>query len=292
MSRNSDEQDILARLPKTTDADEVRITRRISDELLKTEWASELFGRMREAQKDFFKFAINSLDDPDQIYSKNQDLLKKLAEMSKAKIVSGADNLTGLRAPFFIVSNHLGDYKLAAIKPEELGIEMGVDQIHPFPMYYSSYSPVTEKLNAQISAAHVALLEPLLAIERACGLVPIVVKKEGDTLPVLEEDTRRILEKHSDSALVVFPEGGTSGKRNGRGPYDLEEFRAGAFVIAGHLGLPVLPVAKYFNPDSGYELDVFPVIVLEKDKDRGYYKDIAIKTQDRMQAWLDTRKSS
>lgn len=287
-SGNKDLKDVLARLPSSKDADEVRITRLLENELTQKDWAKKYFEEAKKLQLDFFKSALQNKGDT---HKNNQDLLRKLAEISNSRIVSGTENLNDLTAPAMIVTNHLGDYKLSSIKPEELGLKMGTDQIHPFPMYYSPYAPIAEKLDAQISAAHVKLPEPLDAIEEACDLVTIVIKEKGKTTEKLEEDTKSLFERKPKTVLVVFPEGGTTGKRNGGGPYDLEEFRAGAFVIAAHLGVPIIPAAKYFNPNSGYELGVLPYFKLENDQPYEYYKGKALNTQKDLQSWLDTKKS-
>lgn len=282
-------EDVLARLPKSTDPEEVRIVDRIREELLATSWSKVFFNSARQLQIDFFKFALSNLQNPELIHSKNQELLAQLAELGKSKIISGGENLEEVvRMPFFIVSNHLGDYKLTTIRPEELGLKLPIDQIHPFPIYYASYQPIAQKFSAQLYDAHVELTEPLVDIEKACGLITIVIN-QGGGLARLESDTQELFEKHSNSILVVFPEGGTSGKRNGEGPYDLEEFHTGAFVIAGHLGVPVLPVAKFFDPEEGYKLGIFPPLRIKNNKDRGYYHEIASKTQRNLQKWLNGR---
>lgn len=287
----SDKQDILNRLPKSTDEAEQRITRIIELDLLKWGWSKSFFYNAKKLQIDFFKFALKNSGNPEEIYKKNQRLLKRLSQLGKTHIVSGEENLVEIPAgnPFFIVTNHLGDYKLSAIEPSELGLEIDTDQIHPFPMYYAPYSTIASKLEDDVSAAHIKLLDPLFDVEKASGLVTIVIRDGG--LARLEDDTRMVFANRPNTALVVFPEGGTTGKRNGKGSYDLEEFHSGAFVIAGHLGVPVLPVGKYFDPDAGYKLGILPPIKLEKEGDHGYYKQVAVKTQQDLQNWLNAQKT-
>ena len=283
---------IIARLPHSADKDEVRITDLIQSELLRTEWSRELFKKMRQLQIDFFRSAIQHLEDPELLHLLNQQLLERLAQESNSTIVSGKENLTGVKTPLMIATNHLGDYKLCTIKPAELNLDLLTDQIHPFSMYYAPYSPIAEQLKTEVSAAHIALLEPLHSIEKACRLVTIIVNKSGGGLKDLEKQTKSLFDKHPNTVLVIFPEGGTSGKRNQGGPYDLEEFHAGAFVIASNLGVSVLPVAKYFNPNRGYEIGILPPISPEKDRDRDYYQKIASTTQKDLQTWLDRQKGS
>ena len=284
-------EDILARLPKATDPDEVRIVNLLQEELLATSWSQEFFTQARQAQIEFLKFALSHLQDQGAIHKRNQELLKQISELGKARIVSGEEHLAALEPgkPIMIASNHLGDYKLSPIQPQELGLELPIDQIHPFPMYFAPYSPIARRLAVELFDAHVELPKPLYSIQKACSLITIVAVQSGG-LARLENDTRVLFENNPRAALVVFPEGGTSGKRNGGGPYNLEEFHAGAFVIAGNLGIPILPVGKYFSAESGYELGILPPLRPEPGKNRGYYKELATSTQDALRNWLDKRK--
>lgn len=283
--------EILARLPKSTDVDEERIVGVIQEKLLTTSWAKQFFADAKARQIEFLKFGLNNLDNSGLIHSENQQVLKDLAKLGKAKIISGEGNLAKLqeKLPVLIVSNHLGDYKLATINPKELNLNLQLDQIHPFPMYYAPYQPIAEQLLAESFEAHVQWPRPLAEIERACGLITIIANQNGG-LDRLENDTKNLLQNRTNSLLVVFPEGGTSGKRGGQGPYDLEKFHTGAFVIAAHLNLPILPVAKFFNPESGYELGILEPIEVKKDQDRDYYKEIASLTQNKLQNWLNSKK--
>jgi hypothetical protein len=64
----------------------------------------------------------------------------------------------------------------------------------------------------------------------------------------------------------MYPEGGTSGKRNEGTPYDLDNFHSGTLVVAAELGLPILPVTQKLNPESGMELRISePIFVKRKE---------------------------
>lgn len=291
MNGNGTDKDaVLARLPSSTDSDEVRITQALESELLRTSWAKDFFSIAKTKQIEFFRNALSNLQNPREIYQNAQTLIQELSTLGKSHIVEGQENLEDLHAPAFIVSNHLGDYKLATIKPEELGLQLDTDQIHPFPMYYSPYHPIGKLIGADLGDAHVQLLPPLYDVEKASGLVTIIAGVPNGVTR-LEKETREVLEQHPNLLMVVFPEGGTSGKRNGGGPYDLEKFKTGAFVIAANLGIPALPVAKYFDPREGYKLRVFPAVNLNAMPDstqaRTYYEEQANRTQTEIQEWLN-----
>jgi 1-acyl-sn-glycerol-3-phosphate acyltransferase len=147
---------------------------------------------------------------------------------------------------------------------------------------------VSEKLNKPLFEAAVELPNPLNEVQKAAGVIAIPAGGSG-RLVQLEENTKKVLADQK-GLVVMYPEGGTSGKRNQGGPYDLDHFQTGAFVIASHLGIPVLPVCQYFNPDGGFEIAILPPVNIPNTEDREYFATVAQKAQADMQAWLNSRK--
>lgn len=284
--------EVLERLPKETDVDEVRIVELMRKTLLSTEWAKSKFKDVRQVLITYFKEVLGQIGSPDKIHEMTQNTIKTIAELTNSRIVSGTEHLYGLpkRQPVLAVVNHLGAYKLVGIKPEELGLDLpGMDVIHPFPLYYAPLHPVGQVLGDNLYEAHVQLPEPLHAIQKAAGLI-IVPPKTGGLLDDLLGQTRELIASHPNSLTTVFPEGGTSGKRNMGGPYDLDSFKTGAFVIAANLGIPVLPVCQYFNPEKGFEMGILESIRMPGDAPRERFTEIANQTQQKMQNWLNMRK--
>lgn len=53
--------------------------------------------------------------------------------------------------------------------------------------------------------------------------------------------------------FIIFPEGGTSGKRNNGSPYSLDVFKEGYSRLANKLEIPILPIIIYLNNDFNIE---------------------------------------
>ena len=290
MEEMSHLDDVLKRLPRQTDENEIRIVKLIREQLLKTEWAKSIFEALRQQLIQYFISSIEILNQPDKIHQATQEVLEELSTISRSRIVSGEENLDRLskRSPVIAVVNHLGTYKLTEIQPREIRIDLPLDIIHPFPIYYAPLVPVAKILEDNLYETHVELPEPLLSIQKAAGI--IVVPPDQGALTKLQTATSELITQHPNALITIFPEGGTTGKRNNGGPYDLDEFKTGGFVIASHLNLPVLPVCQYFNPESGFELGILPPVKVENTENREYYKELARSTQASMQSWLNSRK--
>lgn len=301
---------VIDQWPKPDDLKEQRIVGEIRKRFFSSGWAKNTFGQLRGIQINHLKDSLSHLQDSSYIHDKTQDLLAKLADITNAKIIEGKENVDVLSKgkAVMIATNHLGSYKLNSLTPDELrniGINGPVLPIYyPFPLYFASMMPVAEKLENNLYEASFEYPGKVKEIYMASGSIevpppppsPIGVKdlrQENQTngrASILIDSTRELIRKHPNAAIVSFPEGGTTGKRNGKGPYDMENFRGGSFLIAAEAGIPVLPVVQYFNPNSGFELKVFSPIFPEVGRTKDYYQEIAKKSSVKMQAWLDQKR--
>lgn len=299
---------VIDQWPKPDDPKEIRIVDEIRKEFFSTEWARDTFDQARVIQIRHLKDSLSHLQDPVYVHDETQDILAELADITGVGIVEGKENIDVLPKgkAVLIVTNHLGSYKLNSLTPEELR-EIGINGpvlpiFYPFPLYFSSMRPVAKKLENNLYEASFEYPGKVKEIYMASGSIEVPPPIEVKSLhqenqikgraPVLIESTKKLIREHPNAAIVSFPEGGTTGKRNGKGPYDMENFRGGSFLIAAAAGIPVLPVVQYFNPNSGFELKVFNPVFPEADKSKDYYQEIAKKTSDQMQAWLNQRKQS
>lgn len=291
--------------PSHSDPKEVRITGLIQNELASTSWAKNVFTIAKDLQLAYFLDSLKETN-PDATFAKTQQLLKTLAETTRSKVLDGENYLDKLdkNAPVFVILNHLGVYKLTEITEKEVGVKFESSDVvlHPFPIYFSSVFPIAEKLQRPLLEAHVDLSQlsgSLTDVQKAAELllVPTGNQREGaNSFDVIRERTREIINKRPNAMIVIFSEGGTSGKRNMGGPYDLDKFHGGSFAIAEELDIQVLPVCQYFNPNSGFDLGVLEPVTFnaphagDVKTRRDYFRDIANTTHDKMQAWLNQKK--
>lgn len=134
----------------------------------------------------------------------------------------------------------------------------------------------------------IELPSPLFEIQTNCKTIIVPVEGKNRT-EQLTQNVLSLIAREPGAAIVMYPEGGTSGKRNNGGPYDLDEFHGGAFVVAIQTGLPILPVCQYFNPEKGLELHILKPI-LPKQRDIERVDEIKEETKNAMQKRLDELK--
>lgn len=290
---------VAQQLSTLEDKDESRIVELLKGELQSTAWARKTLTEIHKALVRYFKDALGHVEDTGYVHDKTQEILKKISQISNARIVEGEGNLDLILhgSPVFLAANHLGTYKLIPIHPqEELGIDLKIPILHPFPMFYAPLWPVSERLGDNLYEGAFGYPYPISEIQRKAGsvLIPPNVKGQGGGVSTVKQETESVVRDHRNAAIAIFPESGTSGKRNNGGPYDLENFKTGAFVIASELNIPVLPVAQYFNPDSGFELAIFEPIkprgqFTDVDQGKKYYRTLADSTRVKMQGWLNSR---
>ncbi len=278
-----------------------RIKNLIREQAFSTEGGREMFARSRQLLVDYFKSSLSALADPVAIHDITQVLLHELAKATNSRIVDGEENLKDVRkeSPFFVISNHYSGYKLMDIEQTELGLDLEeIDDVVPFPFFYAPIAPVADRLGDLLYDAHLELPGSLGKIQEEAGL--LVVPKDDGSFGAIRSRTQKIFSRRSNSMVVIFSEGETSGKRNKGGPYDLVEFHGGSFAIAEELGIQVLPVCQYFNPKSGFEVGILPPLnfvnppeakVENKDARIEYFDNIAQQTREKMQSWLNTRKA-
>lgn len=287
--------------PDTTE--EKKIMTLLQEELVSTDWARDTFSEIREMLIQYFNDSLSNIQDSQYVHDRTQQLLKNIAVRTNAKIVSGHENLNGFPkgSPIFLCTNHLGLYKLATINPrEELGLEdVGIDKMYSLPLFHASNIPVALMLKDNLYIAAFEFPGKIGEIQKmACGVV-IRLEAERDLLndsvggiDYLITQTKKFMDEHPNGALSILPEGKTSGKRSGNSPYDLEDFRTGAFVVATALEIPILPVPQYFNPNKGFEVGILEPIYLSNNMTREQFAGVARTTQSKMQAWLNQRKGS
>lgn len=275
------------------DPKEIRIKELLKQQIYSSEKGKEMMSRAKVLETDYLREVLPRVNEPQVIHDRTQQLLKDLSVATNSKIVEGEDYLSELipNTPVLVVANHFSGYKLIPVSQEEVGANIPeVKELYIPPMFYASMFPISEKTGRGLYDAHLELPGVLRKLQDESGVLAL---PEGEG--VFEEAYRRTVEhdkKYPNSLTVIFPEGRSSGKYNNGGPYDLYEFSSGPFAMAAYEKIPILPVAQFFNSETGFELKIFKPFVIDPHSERSVFKDAASNTKSEMQAWLDKRKTS
>lgn len=285
--------EVIAMKTRGDDPREVEITRKVRESVLASEWAREVSEKARAMLEAYTRETISRSEDEAFIQQRTQEVLAELALTLKSQIVEGEELLDNLPhgRPVLIVSNHFGAYKLWALNPADLGVRIeGYDYMAPFPGYFAALFPVARRLKDRLSYASNEFPGVFGEVHKAAGFIHLPPSVQGGRTEYLENQTKAKIEEFPDSAFVIFPEGTTSGKPTGKGPYDLNPFKTGAYLIASRLGIPIVPAAQYFDPNQGFRIKVFPPFI-PKMTDKAGYEAYAKADHDAMQEWLDACSS-
>lgn len=237
-----------ARQPKESDPQEQSIKKSLESTILRTEFARKFIIKATRKQDIFFNNALLNIDDAAGTRNEYLKLLNDLSRESNSHVTSGIDFLSSVnKKGLIIITNHLGIVKLTKVQ----GFE-------PFPLRHASIFPIVQSLRMSIHESAIELPDDLLKVQQNCEVV--VVRAGGNNRTTKLIDDSKMLINSKKSAIIMYPEGGTTGKRNNGGPYDLDAFHSGAFIVAKELGISVLPVCQYFNPNSGFEIDILKPI--------------------------------
>lgn len=295
--RDSAYLDAVVKKKSQIDQKETAIRAKIERCMTQEIWSQGALVRVRDLQKSYLADAIAHVSDESYVHDQTQGTLAEISELLQSKIVAGEEFLKEIPkgAPVLIATNHFGAYKLTGIRPkEDLGVDIpNYDAMYPYPMYFAALHPVAESLGDNLYYASEDFPLVFGEIHTKAGFVhipPASVQLEGGRTAFLINETREVVRKHPNAAIVNFPEGGTSGKYSGLGPYDLDPFKTGAYVIAGALGIHVVPVAQYFDPKNGFVLKVLkPFVPPTAGKEE--LEKIAENNRSEMQQWFNEKQS-
>jgi len=291
------EMAVIDKMPVKDDPREVAITRKLEEVFLKEPWSQKAFADLRELQIGYLKDVLQSSDDPALVYEKTQKVLSDVSDLLRSEIAEGEEFLQSIEKgnPALIMTNHLGTYKLAGIDPQkELGLNFkGYNFMYPSPLFFGGLHPIAKEIGDDLSYVSDDFPGVLGKIHRDSGFIhvpPQGAQQSGRTAYLLDQ-TAKAFENRKNTALVNFPEGKTTGKYSGKGPYDLEPYKTGGYVIASLLKTRVIPVAQYFDSKKGLRLKVFPTYVPEQN-DKAKMEIRANEDQRAMQEWLDECQKS
>ena len=278
-----------------SDPKEVAIRDKIRNAVMAEDWARAAFSEIGEMQIRYLRKMIANSDKPEFIHDSAQQALKEISRKLRSTIVEGENELAQVPkgSPMLIITNHFGAYKLTSVSPRgDLGVDIpNYEAMYPYFMYFAALYPVAEAVEDNLYYASVDY--PLIfgEIHTKAGYIyvppPSLKTSEGRT-GLLIKQTKDAIDNRHNVAIVNFPEGGTSGKYSGLGPYDLSPFKKGGYVIAANLGIYAVPVAQYFDKSEGFQLKVLKPFI-PPQTDRKGYEQMAEGNRKEMQTWLDER---
>ncbi|MEK7153702.1 MAG: hypothetical protein AAB834_07145 [Patescibacteria group bacterium] len=244
-----------------------RIRSLLHNTLASTPWATDMFARASAHQKDFFSYVAHPDTTAEAANQAYGDLLGSLVDMTNVQIKYGHENVGHLKdSPAIIVaSNHLGIGQVGGVDNRNRTFDFPGDEIEAFPLGmlpgYVISRLLTGKIQMDIRKEEIG---DLGMIRRKLLGIFVSDSPQGGGIDALVRDINRTCALEQQTFLL-FPEGRTSGWANDGGPYDLDVFKAGTFVIGCKTGIPILPVCQYFDPHRGLDLLVLPPLQLGEE---------------------------
>lgn len=204
------------------------------------------------------------------------ELCSSINKILETRVVGEFDSCL---EPCVVVSNHLGANKLVKVEPELIAKALSVDLRENVTglvngdSFLLLFCPVFHALLTGSRCSNVYFLpvlmnypEPYRSFAERMGFVCLKNTGEGNfDYLVRHLDARISAAKKIGKVpvIVMFPEGGTTGKRNQEGAYSLCEFKSGFMNIAHVLGLEIRPVIVKFDRSFRFLATLLPRISRE-----------------------------
>ena len=164
------------------------------------------------------------------------------------------------------IANHVGIAKLMKVRRLQIECSLSADQRRSYPMTgrllnsdsflalfaapIASLLSVFGDLRLDIIPVSVRYQGAFGEIAQSLGFIQISAREKRAFDFVVSEVSLRAMTAKASGALpvvIMFPEAGTSGKRQSGDPFVLEPFRSGFLRLAQQLDFSILPVVTTFN---------------------------------------------
>lgn len=271
------------------DKKEIAITRMLHH-LVCLPKVREKLARIRLILLSFYKRAIIRI-----YYKHNRDrtlndfieVSNEIFETASLYIVSSPKlNSFDFSKGIILISNHIGAYKLIKIVKKEMQHSLRneindvafLDKMSPlinndpiiilFSPVIVSFMKIVDNLDVDFYLALSNSSFPYSDVIQDCNGFEIRRDVGGQYAKFEHEiDIRRknSLERGKIPVIVLFPEGGTSGKRRMDGPLMLGDFMRGYLYYSKKYGLPILPVLQFFDDLFNYRISYLKPITKIND---------------------------
>lgn len=194
------------------------------------------------------------------------DLAVSLADALHVRTKLVGERLHNMRDGVIVISNHVGAAKLLKVTRREVESTLpdSVRRAHPMTgrlLNSDSFlvlfaPPIVATLEAlaptkpEFIPISVKYEGSFGIIAQAHGFVQIGERRLSAYSSLRSQVLSRVTAARERGALpivIIFPEGGTTGKRLTADPFRLEPFQSGFFHLSQHVGLPILPIVVTFN---------------------------------------------
>ena len=185
-------------------------------------------------------------------------------------IIEHSLNLLNEQKAIIAIANHFGVNKLTKITEEEIRNciqskvcsgsthdDLTLTNDDPFIFLFSSavgfMNSVINNNESHFSIVSMEYVQPFSKLVRLTGGI-VVPEKSPRKYENIREEAKAIIESSIEEGktpiFIIFPEGGTSGKRNEGSPYSLTEFKNGYSRLSFDLNIPVIRLITYFDQFS------------------------------------------
>lgn len=302
--RNTKQMNETDRQPSVLDPKELSLR----DELLRifdTAYSKERLREMSEKQMHFLHTSINFVGQNDSTLADNairKAYLNLVYDLAGEVDVSGDDNIKQLPSSgFVVVSNHLAIPKATRISVLEIAthLESGDDksaaaalakkvpEFEPWPSRIAGSAGAIGK-GFSPHEIGVFLPEPFGKIQQRSGVIAIP-SSGSNRFGGMVNAVSGIFNGEENSYVIIYPEGGSTGKRGGGGLYGVarENFSSGYLFLAQQLQVPVVFVAQVFDKNYGYKVNVSAPVMIDSDLQPDQVKAKAAQGQQELQESLD-----
>jgi len=226
-----------------------------------------MFRQASVGQKNFFNYVARPGTTTEAANQAYEALLDDLADMTNAQITYGHEHVEQLKGSqaVIVASNHLGIGQVGGVDNRDRTFDFPGDEIEAFPLGMLPGYVVSRLLMGKIQMdIRKEEIGDLGLIRRKLLGIFVSDSPGGGGTNALISDINHTCAQDQQTFLL-FPEGRTSGWANNGGPYDLDAFKAGTFVIGCKTGIPILPVCQYFDPQRGLDLLALPPMRLGEE---------------------------